>query len=30
MSLRAAALDLVQTFQLEPAPRNDEAEKRHG
>lgn len=30
MSLRAAALDLVQTFQLEPAPAHHEAEKRHG
>jgi DNA primase len=29
MSLREAALDLVQTFQLEPAPRS-QTEKRHG
>jgi hypothetical protein len=29
LSLRAAALDLVQTFHLEPAPRNG-TEKRNG
>jgi hypothetical protein len=29
LSLRAAALDLVQTFQLEPTPPQG-AEKRHG
>jgi hypothetical protein len=29
MSLRAAALDLVRTFGLEPAPRSG-TEKRHG
>ena len=29
MSLRAAALDLVRTFNLEPAPSN-RTEKRHG
>jgi DNA primase len=30
MTLREAALDLIQTFQLEPAPPSGTAEKRHG
>jgi transposase len=30
LNLRDAALDLVQTFHLDPAPRTDAAEKRHG
>jgi hypothetical protein len=30
MSVREAALDLLQTFQLEPTPRTAAEEKRHG
>jgi hypothetical protein len=30
LPLRAAALDLVHTFHLEPAPQRQRTEKRHG